>query len=87
MPAPDGRRIMHAQIRIGKSFLFLADDFPEHCGGKASSPTALKGTPVTFHQYVQNCDAAIKRASDAGATASSSAFPPIDLPAVFATFV
>ena len=67
MPAPDGRRIMHAQIRIGKSFLFLADDFPEHCGGKASSPTALKGTPVTFHQYVQNCDAAIKRASDAGA--------------------
>ena len=68
LPAPDGRRIMHAQIRIGKSFLFLADDFPEHCGGKASSPTALKGTPVTFHQYVQNCDAAIKRASDAGAT-------------------
>ena len=29
MPAPDGRRIMHAAIRIGKSFLFLVDDFPE----------------------------------------------------------
>ena len=68
MPAPDGRRIMHAAIRIGKNFVFLADDFPEFCGGKASSPTALKGTPVTLHQYVENCDAAIKRAADAGAT-------------------
>src|SRR5882762_2557235 len=65
MPAPDGRRIMHAAIRIGKSLVFLADDYPEYCGGKGSSPTALKGTPVTFHQYVENCDSAIKRATDA----------------------
>ncbi len=65
--APDGRRIMHAAIRIGNSFLFLVDDFPEHCGGKSSTPTALKGTPVTLYHYVENCDAAIKRAQDAGA--------------------
>src|SRR5438270_14043154 len=68
MPAPDGKRIMHAAIRIGKSFVFLVDDFPEFCGGTSSTPTALKGTPVTLHQYVENCDAAIKRAQDAGAT-------------------
>ena len=68
MPAPDGRRIMHAQIRIGSSIVMLADDFPEYCGGKASSPTALKGTPVSIHRYVVDCDAAIKRAQDAGAT-------------------
>jgi uncharacterized glyoxalase superfamily protein PhnB len=67
MPAPDGR-IMHAQIRIGKSFLFLVDDFPEYCGGQSSTATALKGTPVTLHQYVEDCDAAMKRAQDAGAT-------------------
>ena len=67
-PAPDGRKIMHAAIRIGNSFVFLADDFPEFCGGKSSSPKALKGTPVTIHHYVENCDAAIKRAQDAGAT-------------------
>jgi uncharacterized glyoxalase superfamily protein PhnB len=73
IPAPDGRRIMHAAIRIGKSFVFLVDDFPEFCGGKASSPTALKGTPVTIHHYVENCDAAIKRAQDAGATVSMPA--------------
>src|SRR3954469_13616132 len=62
MPAPDGRRIMHAAIRIGRSFVFLNDDFPEYCGGKSQSPTALKGTPVSLHQYVADCDAAIKRA-------------------------
>jgi len=74
--APDGRRIMHAAIRIGKSYVFLVDDFPEFCGGKASSPTALKGTPVTIHHYVENCDAAIKRAQEAGATVL---MPPADM--------
>ena len=67
MPAPDGR-IMHAAIRIGKSVVFLNDDFPEYCEGKAASPKALKGTPVSLHHYVENCDAAIKRAQEAGAT-------------------
>lgn len=67
MPAPDGRRIMHAAIRIGTSCVFLVDDFPEYCGGKSETATALKGTPVTLHRYVDNCDAAIKRAVDAGA--------------------
>ena len=73
MPAPDGRRIMHASIRIGKSFVYLVDDFPEFCGGKSQSPKALGGTPVTIHHYVDNCDAAIQRAQDAGATVSMPA--------------
>jgi PhnB protein len=68
MPAPDGRRLMHAAIRINNSFVFLVDGFPEYCEGKSESPQALKGTPVTMHRYVQDCDAAIKRAEDAGAT-------------------
>jgi PhnB protein len=68
MPAPDGRRLMHAQIRIGKSFVFLVDDFPEFCGGKSQTAKALGGTPVSLHHYVADCDAAIKRAADAGAT-------------------
>jgi PhnB protein len=48
--------------------VFLADDFPEYCGGKAQSPQALGGTPVTIHRYVEDCDAAIQRAERAGAT-------------------
>jgi uncharacterized glyoxalase superfamily protein PhnB len=72
-PAPDGKRMMHAAIRIGKSIVFLVDDFPEYCGGQSQTPTALKGTPVTIHQYVVDCDAAIKRAQDAGATVTMPA--------------
>jgi uncharacterized glyoxalase superfamily protein PhnB len=73
LPAPDGRRIMHAAIKIGNSFVFLVDDFPEFCGGKSSSPRGLTGTPVTLHHYVGNVDAAIKRAQDAGATVTMPA--------------
>lgn len=68
MPAPDGQRLMHAQVTIDGRPLMLADDFPEYCGGKASSPQALGGTPVTIHRYVNDCDAAIARAEKAGAT-------------------
>jgi uncharacterized glyoxalase superfamily protein PhnB len=72
-PAPDGRRIMHAEIRIGGRPVFLVDDFPEYCGGKSCSPTALGGTPVTMHRFVDDCDAAIKRAEQAGATVTMPA--------------
>src|SRR5436305_5844152 len=60
LPAPDGQRIMHAALRLGKSMLMLADDFPEFCGGKSRTPKALTGTPVTIHRNVENCDAAIQ---------------------------
>src|SRR5690606_13426448 len=67
MPSPDGR-IMHAEIRIGGNLVFLVDDFPEYCEGKSGTPKALGGTPVVLHRYVKDCDAAIKKAVDAGAT-------------------
>jgi uncharacterized glyoxalase superfamily protein PhnB len=66
--APGDTRIMHAEIRIGERPVFLNDDFPEFCGGKAQSPSALGGTPVTIHRYVNDCDGAIERAQKAGAT-------------------
>jgi PhnB protein len=75
VPGPDGR-LMHAAMKLGGTMVFLADDFPEHCGGKASSPKALGGTPVTLHQFVRDCDAAVKRAADAGATV---VMPPADM--------
>lgn len=67
MPGPDGR-LMHAAIRIDGRYVFLADDFPEYCGGKEQNPGALGGTPVTIHRYVKDCDAVIDRAVKAGAT-------------------
>lgn len=76
IPAPDGRKLMHAEVRIGGRPVFLADDFPEFCGGKSRSPKALGGTPVTIHQYVKDVDAAIGRAEKAGATIK---MPPQDM--------
>src|SRR4029453_1869863 len=67
-PAPDGRRIMHAAIRIGGSFVFRVGHCPWFCGRQASSPKALTGSPVTIHHYFEACCAAIKRAADSGAT-------------------
>lgn len=67
-PAPDGKRLMHAALRIGKSHIYLCDDFPEYHNGKKSNPKALGGCPTTIHQYVEDCDAFIARAEKAGAT-------------------
>lgn len=73
MPAEDGKRLMHAEIRVGGSPVYLCDDFPEYCGGKSRHPNALGGTPVTLHQYVPSVDEAIKRAGDAGAAVTMPA--------------
>jgi uncharacterized glyoxalase superfamily protein PhnB len=51
LPGPDGR-------------LMLVDEMPEW---GALSPKALKGSPVTLHLYVEDVDASVKRAVDAGA--------------------
>jgi PhnB protein len=59
-----GGRIMHAEIRIGDSIVMLADEMPEM---HAKSPQALGGSPVSFYVYVDDVDAAWKRAVDAGA--------------------
>ena len=65
--AEDGKRLMHAELRIGSGVIYLCDDFPEMCGGKSRTPKALGGTPITLHQNVRDVDAAIKRCADAGA--------------------
>ncbi len=66
MPTPDGR-LMHAALRIGDSVLFLCDEFPEHCANSAS-PETLKKTHATMHLYVEDADAALQKAIEAGAT-------------------
>jgi len=73
MPAQDGKRLMHAEILISGARVFLMDDFPEHRApgdhvDAVFPPDQMKGTSVTMHVEVENCDAAIKRARDAGAT-------------------
>lgn len=63
LPGPQGK-LMHAMIRIGDSAVMLVDEMPEW---NSFGPKALKGSPVTIHLYVENVDAFVKRAVDAGA--------------------
>jgi PhnB protein len=64
MPGPEGK-LMHAAVRIGDSTLMLVDEAPEW---KCFGPKALGGSSVTLHLYVQDVDAAMARATAAGAT-------------------
>jgi len=66
MPGADGQmKIGHADLQIGDSRLFLADEFPEYGGvGPAGS------SPVTIHLYVTDADATFASAVEAGATVS-----------------
>lgn len=64
MPGPDGCSIMHADLRIGSSHVFLCDEFPEM---GAKSPQTLGGTPVTLHMYVEDVDTIFRQAVAAGA--------------------
>jgi uncharacterized glyoxalase superfamily protein PhnB len=66
--APDGQRVMHAELLIDGEPLFLADDFPEYCSGASKTAIALGGTPVTIHRFVTDVDAAFAQAVAAGAT-------------------
>ncbi|RZI44424.1 VOC family protein [Herbaspirillum sp. HC18] len=60
--SPDGK-IGHAEIRIGDSAIMLSDEFPEM---GAKSPEAMGGSPVMLHLYVENVDALVDRAVQAG---------------------
>jgi PhnB protein len=66
MTDPDGKRVMHAEIKIGDSHVMLSDEFPE-MGPR--SPQTLGGTTTSIFLYVPDVDTAFKRAVDAGAKA------------------
>ncbi|MDP1923378.1 MAG: VOC family protein [Thiobacillus sp.] len=64
LPGPDGK-LMHGIMKIGDSSLMLVDENPEW---SMNSPLSLGGTPVVLHLYVEDVDAALARAVEAGAT-------------------
>ena len=66
MPTPDGgEKIAHAEIRIGDSYVMLADEFPDH---DILGPKARGGATSSLMIYVEDVDAAFRRAIDAGAS-------------------
>lgn len=61
---PSGK-IGHAELEIAGSRFMLADEYPDW---GALSPVTVGGSPVSLHLYVDDVDAVVARAVDAGAT-------------------
>jgi PhnB protein len=64
MDAPGGK-IGHAELQIGSSRLMLSDPFPQ---SSTRPPTELGGTSASVFMYVEDVDAVVKQAVEAGAT-------------------
>ena len=64
MDAPDGR-IGHAELKIGDSHVMLSDPFPQ---ASTTPPKELGGTSASIFMYVEDVDAVVQKAVDAGAT-------------------
>ncbi len=60
---PSGK-VSHAEIAIGEATMMIADEYPDF---GCASPQTIGGSPVQFHLYVKNADAAVKKAVKAGA--------------------
>ncbi len=64
MAWPERESIMHAQLRIGDSYLFLVDEAPE-MGSRG--PESGGTSPVTIHLYLEDVDSIFNAALAAGA--------------------
>ena len=64
VPGRDGKSLIHAELKIGDSRLFLVDEFPEMgCQG----PRSYGGSSVTIHLFADDVDSLFKTALAAGA--------------------
>jgi PhnB protein len=64
MPGPDGKGVMHAELKIGNSIVMMGEEHPEmSCKGVET----FGGSPLNLYLYVENVDQAFRRALEAGA--------------------
>ncbi len=63
MPGPDGKGVMHAEIRIGSSIIMMGEENPDY---PCKSAETLGSSPVSFYMYLENVDEAFKIAVEAG---------------------
>lgn len=64
LDSPDGESVLHAEICIGGTYLFLGDPHPEQ---DCKSIQDLGASPVAFYCYVPDADSALEKAVAAGA--------------------
>ena len=68
--------LAHGLLKIGDSFVMVADEFPPEFGcPDAFSPATAKGTTIALQIYTEDVEALYQRAIDAGC---ESIFEPMD---------
>jgi PhnB protein len=65
MHGPDGKTIVHADLKIGDSIFMLAEESTEM---KSHSPESVGGSPISIYLYVKDVDSIFNQAVSAGAT-------------------
>ncbi|HKZ61784.1 MAG TPA: VOC family protein [Nitrososphaera sp.] len=65
MYMPDGKTIMHAEVKIGDSSVMMSEENPQW---KTRSPQSIGGSSTTLYVYVRDVDKVFKQAVAAGAT-------------------
>ncbi len=66
MAGPDGKGIMHAEIRVGDSIIMMGEEMPQQ---QCKSAETAGGSPVSIYLYLENVDEVFKKALAAGAEA------------------
>jgi len=61
--SPDGTRVLFAELMLEEARVFVVDEMPEQ---GALGPAARGGTSVALHLFVEDVDAAVARATEAG---------------------
>ena len=61
---PSGK-VGHAELELGGARFMVADEYPDF---GALSPLTIGGSPISMHLYVDDVDALVQRAEQAGAT-------------------
>jgi PhnB protein len=64
LPGPDGKGVMHAELKIGDSRIMMSEEMPQR---GSRSPKTLGGPSGAVHLYVEDADATFDRAVKAGA--------------------
>lgn len=64
MDTPDGKSVLHAELKVGDSVFFLSDEDPSMT---SRSPQTLRGTTGGIHLYVEDADAVYEQAVALGA--------------------
>ena len=64
IPGPDGKSLMHAELKIGDSIFMLSDEQP---GMGCRAPASVGGPTSYLYVYVPDVDKAFRRAVEAGA--------------------